>query len=133
MDRSPTATTAHNVLLVPMQMDAFCLSAAENKREALADFTKVPFTYKDTDDRYKHSSDRANISEHVVSPAFSSGFHELGAGIHLHWALPDALSRSVESDLAGRHRFPVITWFHFLPRQAPKYESAPPSVRGKMP
>lgn len=106
--KAPTATTAHNVLLVPMQLDALCLAAAGHKREALADYTKLPFTYKKADGTYAYSDDRANISEHILSQAFSSTFHEFGAGIHLHWALPDALTRSVESDLVGRHRFPIV-------------------------
>lgn len=74
MDRS---STAPNVLLVPMQLDARCLSAAENKREALADYIEMPFTYKKPDGKYGHSSDRANISEHILSQPCSSSFHEL--------------------------------------------------------
>ena len=104
-DRS---STAHSVLLVPMHLDALCLPTAKNVRGTLADYTKMPFTYKKEDGYYAHSNDHANISEHVVSQAFSSTFHELLPGIHLHWALPDAHTRSVETDREARHRFPIV-------------------------
>jgi hypothetical protein len=104
-DRSSTAA---NVLLVPMHLDALCLVTSKNVREALADYTKMPFTYKKEDGYYAHSNGHANISEHVLSQAISHNFHELRPGIHLHWALPDALTRSVESDREGRHRFPIV-------------------------
>lgn len=116
---APTATTAHNVLLVPMRLDALCVSKDPvNHREALADYAKLPFRYlcpkPDCDQPHPHyhvhpfDPPHANISENILSQALSSTFHELGAGIHLHWALPDALTRSVKSDLAGRHRFPIV-------------------------
>ena len=106
MPMAPSSTT-RNVLLVPMHLDALCLQEAKNVREALADFGKMPFKYKDGTG-YHIQNDRANISEHVLSQAFSPSFLNLEAGIHLHWALPDTLTRSVQSDPEGRHRFPVV-------------------------
>ncbi|MGK3982754.1 hypothetical protein WME99_06935 [Sorangium sp. So ce136] len=102
------SSTAHNVLLVPMQLDALCLSTAENLREALADYTRMPFTYQGEDGKYHYSNTRANISEYILSQPFSPSFHQLGPGIHLHWALPDALTRSAQSDPERGHRFPVV-------------------------
>ncbi|WNG22757.1 hypothetical protein F0U62_00990 [Cystobacter fuscus] len=101
-------STTPNVLLVPMHLDALCLPSPTRVREALAQYTRLPFTYKNADDDYVHSNDRANISENILSQPFSPTFQELAPGIHLHWALPDTLTRSTGSDLSGRHRFPIV-------------------------
>src|SRR6187431_3532620 len=101
-------STTPNILLVPMHLDALCLSSPTRVREALAQYTRLPFTYKKADGNYGHSNDRANISENILSQPFSPTFQELAPGIHLHWALPDTLTRSTESDLSGRHRFPIV-------------------------
>ncbi|NEQ82314.1 MAG: hypothetical protein F6K26_19280, partial [Moorea sp. SIO2I5] len=38
----------------------------------------------------------ANISEEIVSQPFQNQNLYLKAGIHLHWALPDALTKGIQ-------------------------------------
>ena len=58
--------------------------------EAMADFSRLPYCNGTQD----VNSDVANISEEIVSTPFENQNLLLKAGIHLHWSLPDALTRS---------------------------------------
>ena len=42
-------------------------------------------------------SDTANLSENIIAVLFEDETRNLKAGIHLHWALPDALTRGTHS------------------------------------
>ncbi|MBL4647398.1 MAG: hypothetical protein JKY13_00325, partial [Gammaproteobacteria bacterium] len=80
-----------NLLLVPMHLDALYLQQDKTLVAPTADFTRLP--YKDST-RLHHSS-VPNISEAIASqPLQAAGWHAK-AGIHLHWALPDALTHAV--------------------------------------
>jgi hypothetical protein len=50
---------------------------------------------------------RANLSANVVNPLSGSVAEQLDAGIHLHWALPDGLTRSVQQP-DGTLAFPAV-------------------------
>ncbi len=96
-----------NLLMVPIRLDALCLSAETLVREPLADFSKLPFAYKD-DDGTEHNRDATNLGEIITSAPYSPSLLRLEPGIHLHWALPDALVHSTQSNDQGARRFPIV-------------------------
>ncbi|ATB44688.1 hypothetical protein [Corallococcus macrosporus] len=100
-----------NALLVPLHLDALCLTSDTNVREALADYERQPFVYKDDSGEahfFPLSDSRPNLSTSILSPPLSGSLLRLPAGIHLHWALPDALTHSREDDDAGQRHFPPV-------------------------
>lgn len=54
----------------------------------MADFARLPYFNSQRDVNFN----TANISEEILSQPFQDQNFDLKAGIHLHWALPDALS-----------------------------------------
>lgn len=80
----------NNILLVPVHLDALVLDHDEMVVEATADFSRLPFCTGKRD----VNPDIANISEEIVSPPFQNENLLLKKGIHLHWSLPDALTRA---------------------------------------
>ncbi|QRO01746.1 hypothetical protein JRI60_23330 [Archangium violaceum] len=99
----------HSVLLVPMYLDALCLTKSTGIREALIDYSGLPFTYEQGGSPQVHPSrETPNLSENILSPPFTSSILELPPGIHLHWALPDTLTHSDEGDSAGNRKFPIV-------------------------
>jgi hypothetical protein len=78
------------MLLVPIHLDALVLDEDKMVVEAMADFSRLPYC----DGKADINPDVANISEEIVSPLFQNQNLPLKAGIHLHWSLPDALTRS---------------------------------------
>ncbi len=81
-----------NVLMVPVHLDALHLAGDELVHEATADFSLLPFS----DGVRDVNADTPNISEAVVSNPFQDEGLNLKAGIHLHWALPDALTKGAQ-------------------------------------
>ena len=77
------------VIMVPVHLDGFFLSREQLAVEAFADFSRLPFTGADED----HNPDTANISESILSPPFQNNNLNLKRGMHLHWSLPDALTK----------------------------------------
>jgi hypothetical protein len=77
-----------NILMVPIALDALYLQKDRFMVEAMADFSRQPYTDGKTDVH----ADVANLSEEIVSKPFENQNLLLKAGIHLHWALPDALT-----------------------------------------
>ena len=59
--------------------------------EAMADFTRLPYYNGNRD----VNPDIANISEEIVIEPFQDKNFNLKAGLHLHWALPDALTKTI--------------------------------------
>lgn len=102
-----TDPSVNNVLLVPMRMDALCSTGEIPVREGFADFSKLPYLYR-LSGKQDPANPVANLSDQVLSQPFSSSQLRLPAGIHLHWALPDALTHSSDSDEQGRLRFPIV-------------------------
>ncbi|MDF5728708.1 MAG: hypothetical protein PUP92_11950 [Rhizonema sp. PD38] len=92
-----------NTLLVPIHLDALCLHEATPSVEALADYRRLPYIY----DGKTHMKGTANLSEKILNPLFEAGTTlTLKAGIHLHWSLPDALTRGQQS--ATGTKFPIV-------------------------
>ena len=81
-----------SILLVPIQVDALHLKFGTAVTQAFAEFNRLPFFNNQRD----VNPDIANLSESIVSQAFQSKNLFLKPGIHLHWALPDALTQESE-------------------------------------
>jgi len=80
-----------NILMVPIYLDALFLENDKLIANAMADFTRLPYFNGERD----VNSNIANISEEVVNQPFQNKNFLLKAGIHLHWALPDALTKTM--------------------------------------
>jgi hypothetical protein len=78
-----------NILLVPVHLDALVLDHDELVVNSTADFSRLPYRT----DKRDINPDVANISEDIVSMPFENQLL-LEAGIHLHWSLPDALTKA---------------------------------------
>ncbi len=91
------------LLLVPIQTDGLFLSEDTLVTEASADFSRLPY-FNGTRDV---NADVANISESIVSQPLQDQNLRLKKGLHLHWALPDALNRGTHLE-NGRTEFPVV-------------------------
>jgi hypothetical protein len=78
-----------NVLLVPVHLDALCLKTDLSVVEAKVDFSRLPYW----DGKCEINHDIANISEELLARPFEDRGLQLKAGVHLHWALPDALTK----------------------------------------
>jgi hypothetical protein len=83
---------AAQVLMVPIHLDALCLKSDRSVVETMADFSRLPYFNGGCD----VNPDVANLSEEILSQPFQDRSLQLKAGIHLHWALPDALTRGVQ-------------------------------------
>ncbi|MEN3310161.1 MAG: hypothetical protein V7603_6363 [Micromonosporaceae bacterium] len=78
------------VLMVPVHLDALVLTQDRAVVDTLADFTRLPY-YDGTRDV---NSDVGYLSESILASPFANQNLRLPAGVHLHWALPDALTRA---------------------------------------
>ncbi|GIH15132.1 hypothetical protein Raf01_33040 [Rugosimonospora africana] len=78
------------VLMVPVHLDALVLTQDRGVVDTLADFTRLPY-FDGTRDVH---SDVGYLSEAVLASPFANQNLRLPAGVHLHWALPDALTRA---------------------------------------
>lgn len=83
------------MLIIPIHLDALYFNSDRLVAEATADFSQLP--YFDRQLQQEINFDTANISEEIVSQPFQSLNLNLKAGIHLHWALPDALTRGIQT------------------------------------
>ena len=89
-----------NILLVPVHLDALCLKTDLSVVEAKVDFSRLPYW----DGKREINHDVANISEELLARPFEDRGLQLKAGVHLHWALPDALTKG---EIEGkRHELP---------------------------
>ncbi len=79
-------------IFVPIQLDALVLQRTTSVVEAMADFSRLPYT----DGTRDYRSGVAPISEEILSQPLESKNLNLKPGIHLHWSLPAALTRSDE-------------------------------------
>jgi hypothetical protein len=79
-------------LMVPVQLDALYVAGEELSVVKLTpDFPVQP--YIEPALKEEMNSDTANVSDSLVSPPFQNQTLRLTHGVHLHWALPDALTR----------------------------------------
>ncbi|MFJ9712727.1 hypothetical protein [Streptomyces sp. NPDC101234] len=87
------------LLVVPVHLDALCLAGERQVKEPFTDFTRLPYT--DPADGHDHQADMPYVSETLLSVPFQDQGFRLKAGVHLHWSLPDALTRLPSPDAAG--------------------------------
>ena len=78
-----------NVIMVPVHLDGFFLTTEKLITEASANFSGLPYAGTDED----YNPDVANISESILSQPFQNTNLNLEKGMHLHWSLPDALTK----------------------------------------
>jgi hypothetical protein len=91
-------------LLVPVHLDALYLEEQFLVTEAFADFKKLP--YRDEINNIDINADTTNISESILSLPFQNQNLHLQKGLHLHWSMPDALTKGTTE--GGAHNFPSI-------------------------
>lgn len=91
-------------ILVPINVQAICIGND--------DATKASFVQRDVDFSLLPNrednliyNDYAYISEHIESQPFSSDRVALPKGIHLHWALPDALTNGTVNNTISKSSF----------------------------
>ncbi|MCW2898697.1 MAG: hypothetical protein JWO67_962 [Streptosporangiaceae bacterium] len=84
-----------SMLLVPVHVDALCLAEELDVSGPAADFTRLP--YVDALTGRDVGSELPYLSEILLPAPFEDQGLRLKPGIHLHWALPDALTRLVQS------------------------------------
>ena len=83
-----------NYLMVPIQVDALQVESEKVVVQQAADFDMLPYF----NGSYDMNGDNANLSEAISSQPFNNETLRLGQGIHLHWALPDILTRGSAQD-----------------------------------
>jgi len=92
---------AAEILMVPIHLDALYLRKDRSVVETMADFSRLPYFDGERD----INSDVANLSEEILSQPFEDRGLQLPTGVHLHWALPDALTRGFQP----RKKLPALT------------------------
>ena len=92
-------------LLVPIHVDALPLQAEEAVLQPHADFARLPWF----DGQRDVNSGIPYISEAILARPFEDKNFRLKAGVHLHWSLPDSLTRSSPLPWVGRQ--PFLTLF----------------------
>ena len=90
-----------DILFVPVHLDALVLKRDTLVAEAMADFTRLPYF----DGQRDVNPDVANISEDIVIQPFQDKNLNLKAGLHLHWALPDALTKTIGIRIVEKQTF----------------------------
>ena len=92
-----------------MHLDALCLASELDVAGPGTDFTALP--YSDPVTHQDQNADLPYVSEIMLSAPFQDQNFRLRTGIHLHWSLPDALTRLVQSD-DGSTVIPAVpnTW-----------------------
>jgi hypothetical protein len=84
-----------NTLMVPMQLDALHLRAGANVVAPFADFARLPWLGKHGDDVWDRNGGTPWITAAVAEEPAVGQPLTLLPGVHLHWALPDALTRAI--------------------------------------
>ena len=85
-----TLVNAQPGLVVPIDVEALCIGTDPG-----AVFQQIPFDFS----KLAHSA-------YLSSAIAAGGLNTLPKGVHLHWALPDALTRGAEN--GGSVRFPAV-------------------------
>jgi hypothetical protein len=93
-----------SVLTVPVHIDALCLTADLDVAGPSVDFTRLP--YVDPVTGRDVGADLPYLGEILLPVPFEDQNSRLKAGIHLHWTLPDALTRLLQSE--RETRTPVV-------------------------
>lgn len=90
------------IILIPVCLDALYLKHGTSVAQAKVDFSRLPYFNGIRD----FHTDTVNLSESVISQPFQNRNLYLKSGIHLHWALPDTLTRGVHTQEGTK--FPAV-------------------------
>ena len=82
-----------DTLFVPIHLDALVLAQSRLSVGPSARFERLPHLYGGVD----VNADVPNLGKSVVAAPFQDETFLLEAGIHLHWALPDGLTRATHT------------------------------------
>ncbi|MEC4813866.1 MAG: hypothetical protein SAK29_11430, partial [Scytonema sp. PMC 1069.18] len=85
----------NNSLLIPIHINALHLKYGTSVAEAMVEFNRLP--YVSGKQNRDVNPDIVNLSESIVSQPFQNKNLYLKPGIHLHWALPDALTKETDN------------------------------------
>lgn len=94
---------SNNLLFVPMRVDALNLSTNRTVVSPIADFSQLPFVEMNANQQQDRNPNTAFVSEAIMSSPFQNVNLTLAKGIHLHWSLPDTLTKS-----GGNSEFPAV-------------------------
>ncbi len=89
-------------LLIPMRLDALCLSEPYAVTKTMADFSRLPHAGIDG----VENAETPAVSDFILSDPLGQPSLLLAPGVHLHWALPDTLTRGVYKD--DKLTFPAV-------------------------
>src|SRR5262249_2386765 len=89
-------------LFVPIHVDALSVQTGVNVVGPTADFSRIPYF----DGREDINPDIPFLSEELLAVPFQNQNLYLPPGVHLHWALPDALTEGAQG--AGSTVFPNV-------------------------
>ena len=78
-------------IVAPIYVDALLLPFPTVVKDALADYTRLPFT----DTMRDYNSDTPYVGEAILNQPFHDKNLLLGAGVHLHWSFPRGLSKTI--------------------------------------
>jgi hypothetical protein len=101
------------ILMVPIRLDALLLKKDRSVVETMADFSRLPYF----DGKRDINPDVANLSEEILSQPFEDRSLQLKAGVHLHWALPDALTRGFQPRKASGNEDERSIIFPYVPNR----------------
>lgn len=82
------------ILMIPVHLDALVLNREKQVVEAMADFSRLPYSKEGQDE----NPNQPNVSESILSRPFENLNLFLKPGVHLHWSLPDALTHGEHAD-----------------------------------
>jgi len=92
-----------SLFLIPIHINALHLNEGRTAVEPMANFSRLPYFdgERDVNRNFGH------ISELIVSSPFQNTNLYLPAGMHLHWELPQALSKGIPKDNSSLE-FPTV-------------------------
>ena len=82
------------VLFIPIHVDGLHLRSSIHVVPPFADFTRLPYVASDGKRQWDANSSVPWITESVTAEPLSALEAQLEPGVHLHWALPDALTKA---------------------------------------
>ena len=97
-------TQANNGLIVPIEVHAFCVGTIDqNDSTGTSTFAGATTEFSDQTGEYD-----AFLGSNVSRPYSEAPWQQMEAGIHLHWAIPEALSRGNHNQDTGRIDFLAV-------------------------
>lgn len=82
------------VVFIPMHVDGLHLKSSMHVVPSFSDFTRLPYVAKNAHGQMDANSSVPWITESVTAEPLSGLEAQLEPGVHLHWALPDALTKA---------------------------------------